>query len=58
MDNSKKMSEVLQRPIQGFPEGVLTPGGANLLFGIIFAENCKTIKKNESMGRGARPRFP
>ena len=50
MDNSKKMSEVLQRPIQGFPEGVPTPGGANLLFSIIFAENCMEMKKNDGGG--------
>ena len=32
--------------IQDFPKGATNPrGGAKLLFGIIFAENCKKMKK-------------
>ena len=43
--------------IQDFPEGAPIPeGGANLLFGIIIAENHMTIKKMHWEGATCRPR--
>ena len=35
-----------QRRIQDFLEGGANPKGTNLLFGLIYAENCMEMKKN------------